>query len=384
MHTVYFDYNATTPLDPAVRDAMLPYLGEVFGNPSSVHHVGRRARSLLDDARDRVAKVWAAKPSEVTFTSGGTESSNQAIFGVARLRRDKGRHIITSQMEHHAVLHACEYLGKKEGFEVTYLPVNADGFVSVGSLVGAIRPDTILVSIMAANNETGSLQPVAELGKVCRDRGVLFHTDAVQWFGKEPFENIHQFHADLVSVCAHKFHGPKGAGALYIRSPLQPDPIVFGGGHENERRAGTENLAAIIGFAEATERFVKTAVFPKDHLLALMQRLLAFIDQLGPKTAVLRSPRDRRLANTLAFTVPGADSISLLAGLDLEGICASSGSACSAGSLEPSHVMLALGVPKDEANALVRFSLGRESTLAEVEHVERVLPEVIARVTGVR
>ena len=384
MHTVYFDYNATTPLDPAVRDAMLPYLGEVFGNPSSVHHVGRRARSLLDDARDRVAKVWVAKPSEVTFTSGGTESSNQAIFGVARLRRDKGRHIITSQMEHHAVLHACEYLGKKEGFEVTYLPVSADGFVSVGSLVGAIRPDTILVSIMAANNETGSLQPVAELGKVCRDRGVLFHTDAVQWFGKEPFENIHQFHADLVSVCAHKFHGPKGAGALYIRSPLQPDPIVFGGGHENERRAGTENLAAIIGFAEATERFVKTAVFPKDHLLALMQRLLAFIDQLGPKTAVLRSPRDRRLANTLAFTVPGADSISLLAGLDLEGICASSGSACSAGSLEPSHVMLALGVPKDEANALVRFSLGRESTLAEVEHVERVLPEVIARVTGVR
>ncbi len=384
MHTVYFDYNATTPLDPAVRDAMLPYLGEVFGNPSSVHHVGRRARSLLDDARDRVAKVWVAKPSEVTFTSGGTESSNQAIFGVARLRRDKGRHIITSSVEHHAVLHACEYLGKKEGFEVTYLPVSADGFVSVGSLVGAIRPDTILVSIMAANNETGSLQPVAELGKVCRDRGVLFHTDAVQWFGKEPFENIHQFHADLVSVCAHKFHGPKGAGALFIRSPLQPDPIIVGGGHENERRAGTENLAAIIGFAEATERFVKTAVFPKDHLLALMQRLLAFIDQLGPKTAVLRSPRDRRLANTLAFTVPGADSISLLAGLDLEGICASSGSACSAGSLEPSHVMLALGVPKDEANALVRFSLGRESTLAEVEHVERVLPEVIARVTGVR
>ncbi len=382
MRTIYFDYNATTPLDPAVRDAMLPYLGEVFGNPSSVHHVGRRARALLDDARDRVAKVWAAKPSEVIFTSGGTESSNQAICGTARLRRDKGRHIITSKVEHHAVLHTCEYLAKKEGFEVTYLPVSPEGFVSVESLVAAIRPDTILVSIMAANNETGSIQPVAELGKVCRKRGVLFHTDAVQWFGKEPFENIHQFHADLVSVCAHKFHGPKGAGALFIRSPLLPDPIVFGGGHENERRAGTENLAAIIGFAEATERFVKTPVFPREHLLPLTQRLIAFIDQLGPKTAVLRSPRDRRLANTLAFTVPGADSISLLAGLDLEGICASSGSACSAGSLEPSHVMLALGVPKDEANALVRLSLGRESTLAEVEHVERVLPEVIARVTG--
>ncbi|MBK7997640.1 MAG: cysteine desulfurase [Verrucomicrobia bacterium] len=381
MRTIYFDYNATTPLDPAVRDAMLPYLGEVFGNPSSVHHVGRRARALLDDARDRVAKVWAAKPSEVIFTSGGTESSNQAICGTARLRRDKGRHIITSKVEHHAVLHTCEYLAKKEGFEVTYLPVSPEGFVSVDSLVAAIRPDTILVSIMAANNETGSIQPVAELGKVCRERGVLFHTDAVQWFGKEPFESIHQFNADLVSVCAHKFHGPKGAGALFIRSPLLPDPIVFGGGHENERRAGTENLAAIIGFAEATDRFVKTPVFPKEHLLAFTQRLIAFIDQLGPKTAVLRSPRDRRLANTLAFTVPGADSISLLAGLDLEGICASSGSACSAGSLEPSHVMLALGVPKDEANALVRFSLGRESTLAEVAHVERVLPEVIVRVT---
>ena len=233
---------------------------------------------------------------------------------------------------------------------------------------------------MAANNENGALQPVAELGKACRERGVLFHTDAVQWFGKEPFTNIHQFDADLVSACAHKFHGPKGAGALYIRSPLHPDPILFGGGHENERRAGTENLASIIGFAEATERFVKTPVFPKDHLLALTQRLIAFIDHLGPKTAVLRCPRERRLANTLAFTVPGADSISLLAGLDLEGVCASSGSACSAGSLEPSHVMLALGVPKDEANALVRFSLGRESTLAEVEHVERVLPEVIGRI----
>ncbi len=384
MQTIYFDYNATTPLDPAVRDAMLPYLGEVFGNPSSVHHVGRRARALLDDARDRVATVWACKPSEVNFTSGGTESSNQAIFGAARLRRDKGRHIITSSVEHDAVRQGCEYLGKKEGFDVTFLPVGPDGFVKADSLTAAIRADTILVSIMAANNETGSIQPVAELGKVCRERGVLFHTDAVQWFGKEPFENIHQFNADLVSVCAHKFHGPKGAGALFIRSPLQPDPIVFGGGHENERRAGTENLAAIIGFAEATERFVKTPVFPNGSLLALTTRLMAFIEKLGRETTVLRSPHERRLANTLAFTVPGADSISLLAGLDLEGICASSGSACSAGSLEPSHVMLALGVPKDEANALVRFSLGRDSTLAEVEHVERVLPEVIARITGVR
>ena len=264
VQTIYFDYNATTPLDAAVRDAMLPYLGEIFGNPSSVHHVGRRARALLDDARDRVARVWSCKPSEVVFTGGGTESSNLAIFGTARLLRGKGRHIITSSVEHHAVLHACEYLGKKEGFEITCLPVNPDGFVSEVSLVAVIRPDTILVSIMAANNETGAIQPVAELGKVCRERGVLFHTDAVQWFGKQPFVDIHQFNADLVSACAHKFHGPKGAGALFIRSPLHPDPILIGGAHENERRAGTENLAAIIGFAEATERFVKILVFPKE------------------------------------------------------------------------------------------------------------------------
>jgi cysteine desulfurase len=384
MKTVYFDYNATTPLDPAVRDAMLPYLGEVFGNPSSVHHVGRRARALLDDARDRVARVWACKPSEVIFTSGGTESTNLAIFGAVRHLRGKGRHIITSSVEHDAVLQCCEYLAGKEGFDVTYLPVNREGFVSVESLVAATRPDTILVSIMGANNENGAIQPVAELGTICRERGVIFHTDAVQWFGKEPFAGIHQFNADLVSVCAHKYHGPKGAGALFVRSPLHPDPIHFGGGHENERRAGTENLAAIIGFVEATERFVKTPAFPKVQLLALIDRLTSLIDKLGPKTAVLRSPRERRLANTFAFTVPRADSIALLAGLDLEGVCASSGSACSAGSLEPSHVMLALGVPKDEANSLVRFSLGRESTLEEVEHVERVLPEVIARIQHAR
>jgi cysteine desulfurase len=384
VHTIYFDYNATTPLDPAVREAMLPYLGEIFGNPSSVHHVGRRARALLDDARDRVARVWSCKPSEVVFTSGGTESSNLAIFGAARLLKSKGRHIITSTVEHHAVLHACEYLGKNEGFEVTYLPVDPEGLVSVASLVAALRPDTILVTIMAANNETGTIQPVAELGKVCRERGVLFHTDAVQWFGREPFAKIDQFQADLVSVCAHKFHGPKGAGALFVRSPLQPHPLLVGGGHENERRAGTENLAAIVGFTEATERFVRIPVFPRERLSELTTRLIASVDQLAPIGAVLRGSRERRLANTVAFTVLGTDSIALMAGLDLEGVCASSGSACSAGSLEPSHVMLAMGVPKDEANALVRFSLGRASTLAEVEQVGSVLPKVIARIQGAR
>jgi cysteine desulfurase len=367
-----------------VRDAMLPYLGNIFGNPSSVHHVGRHARSLLDDARDRVARVWSCKPSEVIFTSGGTESSNLAILGAARLLKSKGRHIITSKVEHHAVLHCCEYLAKNEGFEVTFLDANAQGVVDVGSLVAAIRKDTILVTLMAANNETGAIQPVAEVGKVCRDRGVLFHTDAVQWFGKEPFANIDQFNADLVSACAHKFHGPKGAGALFIRSPLQPHPLLFGGGHENERRAGTENLASIIGLTEAMERFVRTPVFARGPLSKLTTRLIALADRLSQIGVVLRSPREHGLANTVAFTVSGADSIALMAGLDLDGVCASSGSACSAGSVEPSHVMLAMGVPKDEANALVRLSLGRESTLAEVEHVESVLPKVIARIQGAR
>jgi cysteine desulfurase len=378
MRTVYFDYNATTPLDANVREAMLPYLGDHFGNPSSVHHVGRQARAQLDEARDRAAKVLGCKPSEVIFTSGGTESTNLAIFGVARLLKPKGRHIITSAIEHHAVLHACGYLAAKEGFEVTHLPVNYEGVISVDSLKKTLRPDTILVSIMSANNEIGTLQPVNEIGALCRKHGVLFHTDAVQSFGKEPFHNVHQFNADLVSICAHKFHGPKGAGALFARSPLLPDPIIFGGGHENERRAGTENLAGIVGFVEALERFVPNPVFAADILLPLTNRMAAFISKL--KGVQLAGSQERRLANTVACLVNGTDSIALLAGLDMEGICASSGSACSAGSLEPSHVITALGVEPKLAHSLVRFSLGRESTLAEVEHVERVLPEVIRRV----
>jgi cysteine desulfurase len=377
MQTVYFDYNATTPLDPQVRAAMLPFLSEVWGNPSSVHHIGRQARALLDEARERAAKVLGSKPSEVVFTSGGTESANLAIMGTARHLKSKGRHIISSAIEHHAVLRCCEYLAQREGFEVTLLPVDRDGLVSPDSLAKALRADTILVSLMAANNEIGTIQPVAELGALCRQRGVLFHTDAVQWFGKEPFEDVHQFNADLVSICAHKIHGPKGAGALFIRSPLQPAPILLGGSHENERRAGTENLAGIIGFVEALERFVRTPVFAKERLAPLTGRLIQLIDRL-PGVQFVGS-RERRLANTVAFVVEGSDSIPLLAGLDLERICASSGSACSAGSVQPSHVIEALGAVKGLANSLIRFSLGRESTFAEVEYVERVLPEVIRR-----
>ena len=379
--TIYFDYNATTPLDPEVREAMAPFLGEVYGNPSSVHHVGRRARSLLDDARERVAQVWGSKPSEVVFTSGGTESNNLAIFGAARLWREKGRHVITTRIEHHAVLNCVEYLEKKEGFAVSYLPVNDSGVVSPGDLTAAIRPDTVLVSVMAANNEIGTIEPVAELGKICRERGVIFHTDAVQWFGKEPLESIHQFNADLVSVCAHKFHGPKGAGALFMRSPLLPDPIIFGGGHENERRAGTENLAGIIGLAEALERFVKTPVFPAESLRLMTSRLMEFVGTLDG--VVFRGSRESRLANTVAFTVEGCQSITLLAGLDLLGICASGGAACSAGSIEPSHVLLAMGVEPVLANSLIRFSLGRDSTIVEVEEVEAGLRDVIKQARSV-
>jgi cysteine desulfurase len=377
MQTIYFDYNATTPLDPQVRAAMLPFLSEIWGNPSSVHHVGRQARALLDEARERAANVLGSKPSEVVFTSGGTESANLAIMGTARHLKSKGRHIISSAIEHHAVLRCCEYLAQREGFELTLLPVDRDGLVSPDSLAKALRADTILVSLMAANNEIGTIQPVAELGALCRQRGVLFHTDAVQWFGKEPFEDVHQFTADLVSICAHKIHGPKGAGALFIRSPLQPAPILLGGSHENERRAGTENLAGIIGFVEALERFVRTPVFAKERLAPLTGRLIQLIDRL-PGVQFVGS-RERRLANTVAFVVEGSDSIPLLAGLDLERICASSGSACSAGSVQPSHVIEALGAVKGLANSLIRFSLGRESTFAEVEYVERVLPEVIRR-----
>lgn len=379
--TIYFDYNATTPLDPVVREAMLPFLGDVWGNPSSVHHVGRKARALLDDARDRAAKFLGAKPSEIIFTSGGTESNNLAVLGTARSLKSKGKHLITSAIEHHAVLHCFDFLEKKEGFEVTRLPVNSTGHVSPDDLKRAMRLDTVLVSVMAANNEIGTIQPIAELGTICRERGVIFHTDAVQWSGKEPFYNLAQFNADLVSVCAHKFHGPKGAGLLWIKSPLHPDPIILGGSHENERRAGTENLAGIAGLVSALEKFVKPPVFDPAKLKPLIHKLKSSIEKIDGCELV--SPREHCLTNTISFVVQGADSIALLAGLDVEGICASSGSACSAGSIEPSHVVVALG-KKSLANSLVRFSLGRENSPDDVDFVCQVLPDIIKRTRSKR
>lgn len=382
---IYLDYNATTPLDPQVREAMLPFLGEVWGNPSSTHQAGRRARARLDDARERLAQLLRCRPSEVTFTGGGTEANNLAILGTARKLRDKGCHLITSTIEHHAVLHSVDYLEKHDGFEVTRVPVNSEGFVDPGEVERALRPDTILVSVMAANNEIGSIQPVRKIGELCRGRGVVFHTDAVQAFGKVPFGSILDLNADLVTLCAHKFHGPKGAGALYARSPFHPHPILFGGGHENEQRAGTENLAGIAGLVAAAEQFVATPVFDAARLGPLVERLSALtqvpgVMRVGPHGIGFTA--DKALCNTFAVVVEGADSISLLANLDLEGICASSGSACSAGSLEPSHVIKALGLSDALANALVRFSLGRETTSTEIDHLLSVWPDVVARCRG--
>ena len=377
MRTVYLDYNATTPLDPEVREAMLPFLREDFGNPSSIHHVGRRARAALDDARDRMGTLLSCRASEVVFTSGGTESNNLAILGVARRLKDRGRHLISSATEHHAVLHCLEYLERYEGFELTRLAPDHEGLIDPDSVRRAIRPDTVLVSLMSANNETGTIQPVGDVGLICRERGVCFHTDAAQWFGKEPVLGVEQFHADLVTLCAHKFHGPKGVGALYIRSPLQPHSLLHGGGHEQERRAGTENLAGIIGLVAAAERFVRQPVFPTDRMLDLRGRLRGGL--LSVDGVELQGSSVRCLANTVAVTVEGCDSIGLLAALDLEGICASSGAACSSGALTPSHVILAMGQAESLANSFLRFSMGRETSAAEIEVVTGLFPSLVAR-----
>ena len=377
MKPVYLDYNATTPLDPSVREAMMPYLGEIFGNPSSIHVLGQNARAHLHRAHERAASVLGCSPMEVVFTSGGTESNNFAILGTARSLRARGRHLITSSIEHHAVLDCFNYLEKHEGFAVTRLPVGMDGRIAIKDLEAAFRPDTVLASIMAANNEIGTLQPVAEIGAACRARGVVFHTDAAQWVGKEPFNGVESFNADLLSVCAHKFHGPKGAGLLYVRSNLTPHPILLGGSQQEYLRAGTENLAAIAGLTEALERFVPKPVFDQSQIAPLARRVIEMVKSLpGCK---LVSPENGRLVNTISFVVKDAESVVLIAGLDLAGVCASSGAACSSGVLEPSHVVAALGFSPELANALVRLSLGRETTEADIAHLEQVLPEVVQR-----
>ena len=375
---VYLDYNATTPLDPGVRTVMAEVERRAFANPSSIHRLGREARALLDEARERVATAWGCRPTEVVFTSGATEANSLAVLGTARRRKGPAGHLVCSRIEHPSVLEAVRHLERREGFRVTWVPPQRDGTVSAAAMLGAVESDTALVTLMAANNEIGTLQPVAEVGAACRSRGIPFHTDAAQWLGKMPCDRIDVFHADLVSICAHKFHGPRGAGALYVRGGMAPEPLMFGGGQENDQRAGTENLPAIVGLAEAVQRFAVTPVFAAAGIVRLTQRLRQAARK-WPATRLLGA-EPGLLPNTVAIAVDGADATALIAALDLVGICASSGSACSAGALVPSHVLTALALEPPMERGLVRFSLGRESTAAEVERLEREMPKVIQQV----
>ncbi|MBA3833413.1 MAG: cysteine desulfurase [Chthoniobacterales bacterium] len=356
---IYLDYNATTPLCAPAWEAMQPYFARHFGNPSSIHRAGREARAAIDNARDELAALLRVKPHELTFTSGGTESNNLALLGLARNLAPNGKHLISNRAEHHAVLHTLEHLEKRENFEITWLDLSRDGLIDPDALAAAIRPDTILVSIMTANNETGVIQPIREIAERCRSEGVLLHSDMVQSFGKlqTDLEGI-----DAASFAAHKFHGPKGAGFLYLRAGLPIDCIQFGGSHEGERRPGTENVAAIAGMAAAA-RFIMQK---RPNESKLRDELSAGISEVYP-AAQVNGAGVPRLANTLNVSFPGYSSETLLMALDLEGICASSGSACMVGSVVASHVLLAMGMTPERAASAIRFSLGKETTAEEIE-----------------
>ncbi len=380
--TLYFDHAATTPADPAVVDAMLPYFTECFGNPSSIYRLGRSALQALDDARSLTAEVLRCSPKELIFLGGGSESDNLAIKGVAFAAREagKGQHIITSALEHHAVLHACDYL-KAFGFEVTVLPIDGAGLVSPADVRAAIRPDTVLVSIMYANNEIGAIQPIAEIGGICRERGVLFHTDAVQAAGALSLD-VQALNVDLLSLTAHKFYGPKGVGALYVRRGVQLLPQISGGGQERRRRAGTENVPGIVGFATALQRAEERRSSYVAHCTALRDRLIDELLERVPFTR-LNGHRTQRLANNanLSFAYTEGESILLL--LDQAGVCASSGSACASGSLNPSHVLMALGLDADQAHGSIRLTVGKDTTHADVDYVLDKLPGMIERLRSV-
>jgi len=380
---VYLDYNATTPLAPGVRDEMLPFLDEAYGNPSSIHAAGRRARAAVDDARDRLAAVLGVKAHEIIFTGGGTESCNLAVIGLAQANAARGKHLIVSAIEHHAVLHAVEHLRDTGGFEVTILPVDAKGIVDPEILGCLIREDTTVVSVMHANNETGAIQPLEELAAVCGARGVFFHTDAVQTFGKIPV-NPRLPGLSALSIAGHKFYGPKGVGALFVGAGIALARTAHGGSHENSRRPGTENVAAIAGMAAAAEIVTCRAAEDSTRLVPLRERLWEQIQASCPQ-ALRNGDPVRSLANTLNVSFPGADGESLLMGLDLEGVCVSSGSACMVGSIQPSHVLIAMGVAPRTALATVRFSMGHATTEAEIDrttaavaHVMRLQPKFAA------
>ncbi|MFZ4683388.1 MAG: cysteine desulfurase family protein [Terrimicrobiaceae bacterium] len=374
---VYLDYNATTPLAPPAFEAMLPFLREGYGNPSSIHAAGREARAAIDDARDVLAGLLGVKAHEIIFTGGGTESCNLAVLGLARAHAPRGRHLITAAAEHHAVLHAFEHLSHHEGFELTVLPVDRGGRVDPAGLQAALRPDTTVVSVMQANNETGTIQPVEELAALCRAQGVCFHTDAVQTFGKLPVRP-HELGASAVSIAAHKFGGPKGVGALFLRAGVAISRTVHGGSHENTRRPGTENTAAIVGLAAAASVAESKREAEQPRLAALRDALWRGIEKIAPD-AVRNGHPELTLANTLNVSFPGRDGEALLIGLDLEGVCASSGSACMVGSMQPSHVLLAMGVEPGHAASTVRFSLGTQTTESDIEHCQRALAKVLAQ-----
>jgi cysteine desulfurase len=371
---IYLDHAATTPMRPEVLDAMLSFLKDQYGNPSSIHRTGREAQEALDEARDKVAELIGASPREIVFTSGGSEADNLAIKGVAYALRGKGNHIITSAIEHHAVYHTCKYL-EKNGFRLTILPVDSYGLVDPAAVASALTSHTILVTIMHANNEIGTIQPIAEIGEILRKRSVLFHTDAVQTLGHIPV-NVDELGVDLLSLSAHKFYGPKGVGALYVRSGTRFDPLIHGGAQERNRRAGTENVAGIVGLATALELAVAEMDAEAQRQQGLRDMLIEGISKKIPHTRLNGHPK-QRLPGNVSLCFEFIEGESLLLNLDMRGIAASSGSACTSGSLEPSHVLLALGLPHEIAHGSLRLTLGRDTTAQDIQVVIDVLPGIV-------
>ncbi|KAF5051786.1 Cysteine desulfurase IscS [anaerobic digester metagenome] len=373
---VYLDHAATTPTAPEVVKVMLPYFNERFGNPSSIYRIARESRKAIESAREQVARAINASPEEIFITSGGTESDNWAIIGSAFSHRKKGNHIITSVIEHHAVLHTCAYL-ERHGFDVTYLPVDQYGMVSPSALEGALSDETVLVSIMMANNEVGTLQPLAECARICRERGVIFHTDAVQAIGSIPVD-VKALGVDLLSLSSHKFYGPKGVGALFVKGGVRLDNLIHGGAQERKRRAGTENIPGIVGMGAAIERAVSRQDAYARHVQTLRDRLYTgIVDRI--EHVRLNGHPEKRLPGNLNCSFEFVEGESMLLHLDQAGIAASTGSACTSGSLEPSHVLMAMGIESTNAHGSLRFTLGESNTEEQIEYVLETLPPVVER-----
>ena len=373
---IYLDHAATTYTKPEVLEEMLPYFTKAYGNPSSVHSFGREARRALDKARKRTAEALKADPVEIYFTSGGSEADNWAIKGVALANKNKGDHIITTSIEHPAVLDTCRYL-EKEGFKVTYLPVDQYGMVSVKDVEKAITDKTILISVMMANNEIGTIQPIKEIGQIAKEHKVYFHTDAVQAIGSIPID-VNDLNVDLLSLSAHKFYGPNGVGALYIRKGVKIGPYIHGGAQERNKRAGTENLAGIIGLGKAIELAVENMEKNNKKLIGMRDRLIKEIMSKVEYTRLNGHP-EKRLPGNVNLSFEFIEGEALLLSLDLKGIAGSSGSACTSGSLDPSHVLLAIGLSHEIAHGSLRLTLGDDNTDQEIDYVIEVLPELVNR-----